>query len=133
MKARLYMAVITIAALITAPLSFAADEKTGIFETVHASSVSFDETVVALEAARHLPRAAERARDLAQHPCAGLPELTDALWQRRATDSLYPDAVGVLVRETVPELLGDQLGRRERVADDDPQLRKTRPDNTSQS
>ena len=51
MKARICMAVITIAALLSAPFSFAADEKTGIFETVHASSVSFDETTAALEAA----------------------------------------------------------------------------------
>ena len=42
MKARLWMAVITIAALISAPFSFAADEKLGIFEAIHVSSVSFD-------------------------------------------------------------------------------------------
>ena len=34
MKARLWMAVITIAALISAPLSFAADERLGIFEAI---------------------------------------------------------------------------------------------------
>jgi uncharacterized protein (DUF302 family) len=45
------MAVITIAALISAPLSFAADEKIGIFEAIHASSLSFDETTTAVEAA----------------------------------------------------------------------------------
>ena len=51
MKARLWMAVIMIAALISAPLSFAADEEFGIFETIHASSVSFDETTAAVDAA----------------------------------------------------------------------------------
>ena len=51
MKARLWMAVITIAALITAPLSFAADEKIGVFETILESSQSFEETSAALEAA----------------------------------------------------------------------------------
>ncbi len=51
MKARIWMAVVTIAALVSAPLSFAADDKIGIFETVHESSVSFSETTTALEAA----------------------------------------------------------------------------------
>ena len=51
MKARIWMAVVTIAALISAPLSFAADDKTGIFETILESSVSFSETTAALEAA----------------------------------------------------------------------------------
>ena len=51
MKARLWMAVITIAALISAPFSFAADEKIGIFEAIHVSSVSFDETAAAVESA----------------------------------------------------------------------------------
>jgi len=51
MKARILMAVITIAALISAPFSFAADDETGIFETIHASSVSFDETTAAVDAA----------------------------------------------------------------------------------
>jgi len=51
MKARLFLAVITIAALFSAPFSFAADDEIGIFETVHASSVSFDETTAALDAA----------------------------------------------------------------------------------
>ncbi len=51
MKARLWMAVITITALLSAPFSFAADEKIGIFETVHASSVSFEETTSAIDAA----------------------------------------------------------------------------------
>ena len=51
MKARIWMAVVTIAALISAPLSYAADDKIGIFETVHESSVSFAETTAALEAA----------------------------------------------------------------------------------
>jgi uncharacterized protein (DUF302 family) len=45
------LAVITIAALFSAPFSFAADDEIGIFETVHASSVSFDETTAALDAA----------------------------------------------------------------------------------
>jgi hypothetical protein len=45
------MAVITIAALISAPFSFAADEDIGIFETIRASSVSFDETTAAVDAA----------------------------------------------------------------------------------
>ena len=49
--ARLWMAVITIAALVSAPFSFAADEKFGIFETIHASSVSFEETTSAVDAA----------------------------------------------------------------------------------
>jgi len=44
------MAVIVIAALISAPLSFAADERIGIFEAIHVSSVSFDETTAAVEA-----------------------------------------------------------------------------------
>ena len=50
MKARIQMAVITIAALISAPFSFAAED-IGIFETIHASSVSFDETTTAVDAA----------------------------------------------------------------------------------
>ena len=50
MKARIQMAVITIAALISAPFSFAAED-IGIFETIHASSVSFDETTAAVDAA----------------------------------------------------------------------------------
>jgi uncharacterized protein (DUF302 family) len=45
------MAVIMIAALISAPLSFAADKKIGIFEAIHVSTVSFDETTAAVEAA----------------------------------------------------------------------------------
>jgi uncharacterized protein (DUF302 family) len=49
--ARLLMAVITITALLAAPFSFAADEKIGIFETIHESSVSYEETVSALDAA----------------------------------------------------------------------------------
>jgi uncharacterized protein (DUF302 family) len=51
MKARLFMAVVTIAALFTAPFSYAAADKIGIFETVYASDVPFDETVAALDAA----------------------------------------------------------------------------------
>lgn len=51
MKARIWMAVIAIVALTSAPLSFAADEKTGIFELLHASSVSFDDTAAAIDAA----------------------------------------------------------------------------------
>jgi len=51
MKARVWMAVIAIAALLSAPLSFAAKEKIGIFETVLESSQSFPETTAALEAA----------------------------------------------------------------------------------
>ena len=51
MKARLWMAVITIAALFSAPFSFAADDNLGIFEAIHVSSVSFDETTAAVEAA----------------------------------------------------------------------------------
>ena len=51
MKARSWMAVITIAALVSAPLSFAAAEDLGIFELVRASNVSFDETTAALDAA----------------------------------------------------------------------------------
>jgi hypothetical protein len=51
MKARIVMAVVTIAALLSAPLSFAADEDLGIFELVRISNVSFDETTAALDAA----------------------------------------------------------------------------------
>ncbi len=51
MKARRWMAVITIAALFSAPFSFAADDKIGIFETIRAASVSFDEATAALDAA----------------------------------------------------------------------------------
>ena len=51
MKARFWMAVITIAALFSAPLSFAADEELGIFEMIHVSTVSFDETAAALDEA----------------------------------------------------------------------------------
>jgi len=51
MKARILLAVITIAALISAPFSFAADEDLGIFELIHASSVSFDKTTAAVDAA----------------------------------------------------------------------------------
>ena len=50
MKARFSVAVIAIAALLAAPFSSAAD-KFGIFETIHASNVSFEETTAALEAA----------------------------------------------------------------------------------
>jgi uncharacterized protein (DUF302 family) len=45
------MAVVTIAALISAPFSFAADDKIGIFESLLESSQSFAETTAALEAA----------------------------------------------------------------------------------
>ena len=51
MKARVWMAVVTIAALISAPLSHAADDKIGIFETILESSQSFSETTTALETA----------------------------------------------------------------------------------
>jgi len=51
MKARIWMAVITIAALISAPLSHAADDKIGIFESLLESSQSFSETTEALESA----------------------------------------------------------------------------------
>ena len=51
MKARQFLAVVTIAALVSAPFSYAADDRTGIFETVYASDVSFDETTAALDAA----------------------------------------------------------------------------------
>jgi len=51
MKARIFLAVITIAALVSAPFSFAADENIGVFEMIHASSVSFDETTAAVDAA----------------------------------------------------------------------------------
>ncbi len=50
MKASTILAVVTITALFSAPFSFAADDDIGIFELVHASSVSFDETTNALEA-----------------------------------------------------------------------------------
>ena len=50
MKARLRMAVILIAALVSAPLSFAAD-KIGIFESILESSQSYSETTAALESA----------------------------------------------------------------------------------
>jgi uncharacterized protein (DUF302 family) len=45
------MAVVTIAALISAPLSFAADDEVGIFEAILESSQSFSETTQALESA----------------------------------------------------------------------------------
>ena len=51
MKARVWMAVVSIAALISAPLSFAASEKVGVFETILESSQSFSETTQALESA----------------------------------------------------------------------------------
>ncbi|MBT8092920.1 MAG: hypothetical protein KJN77_07785 [Gammaproteobacteria bacterium] len=51
MKARVRMAVILIAALVSAPLSFAADDKIGIFEGLLESSQSFAATTAALEAA----------------------------------------------------------------------------------
>jgi uncharacterized protein (DUF302 family) len=51
MKARRWMAVITIAALFSAPFSFAADDKIGIFETIRAANVSFDEATTALDTA----------------------------------------------------------------------------------
>ena len=51
MKARPWMAVVSIAALISAPLSFAANEEIGIFESILESSQSFEETTVALDAA----------------------------------------------------------------------------------
>ncbi len=51
MKARVWMAVVTIAALISAPLSHAANEKIGIFESILESSQSFSETTTALESA----------------------------------------------------------------------------------
>jgi len=51
MKARIWMAVITLAALVSAPLSFAADDKTGIFETLLESSLSFSDTTAAIDTA----------------------------------------------------------------------------------
>ncbi len=51
MKARIWMAVVTFAALVSAPQSYAADERIGIFEAIHASSVSFEETAAAIDAA----------------------------------------------------------------------------------
>ena len=45
------MAVVTIAALLSAPFSFAADTKIGIFETILESSQSYAETVAALQSA----------------------------------------------------------------------------------
>ena len=51
MKARIWMAVVTITALFSAPFSFAADDDIGIFELIHKSSASFDETTGALETA----------------------------------------------------------------------------------
>ena len=51
MKARLRMAVVLIAALVSAPLSHAANEKIGIFEAVLESSQSLSETTAALETA----------------------------------------------------------------------------------
>ena len=51
MKARLWMAVVTITALISAPFSFAADDDIGIFEGLLESSQSFDETTASLKAA----------------------------------------------------------------------------------
>ncbi len=51
MKATFWMAVVTIAALISAPLSHAADDNIGIFESILESSQSFDETTAALDAA----------------------------------------------------------------------------------
>ena len=51
MKARYWMAVITIAALFSAPLSFAADNELGIFEMLRVSEVSFEDTTAALEGA----------------------------------------------------------------------------------
>jgi hypothetical protein len=45
------MAVITIAALFTAPFSFAADDEIGIFEHLLVADVSFDEANAVLEAA----------------------------------------------------------------------------------
>ena len=51
MKARIWMAVITIAALFSAPLSYAADDNVGIFELIRVSNVSFEETTAALDAA----------------------------------------------------------------------------------
>ena len=51
MKARLWMAVVSIAALISAPLSFAAKDEIGIFELLLESSQSFTETTAALDAA----------------------------------------------------------------------------------
>ncbi len=51
MKATVWMAVVTIAALISAPLSHAADDNIGIFESILESSQSFDETTAALDAA----------------------------------------------------------------------------------
>jgi len=50
MKARVWMAVIMIAALVSAPLSYAAEE-IGIFENILESSQSFSETTAALESA----------------------------------------------------------------------------------
>ena len=50
MKARLWIAVVLIAALVSAPLSHAAD-KIGIFESILESSQSFSETTAALESA----------------------------------------------------------------------------------
>ena len=51
MKATVWMAVVSIAALISAPLSFAANEEIGIFESILESSQSFEATTAALDAA----------------------------------------------------------------------------------
>ena len=51
MKARFSVAVIAIAALLAAPFSFAADDKIGIFETIRAANVSFEEATAALDTA----------------------------------------------------------------------------------
>ena len=51
MKARLLMAVVTITALVSAPFSYAADDDIGIFQMLRISSVSFDETTAAVDAA----------------------------------------------------------------------------------
>ena len=52
MKARLLMAVVTITALVSAPFSYAADDDIGIFQMLRVSSVSFDETTAAVDAAK---------------------------------------------------------------------------------
>ncbi|MBT8094085.1 MAG: hypothetical protein KJP08_04685 [Gammaproteobacteria bacterium] len=88
MKARFTMAVVAIAALLAAPLSFAAD-KFGIFEKIHASNVSFDETTAALDAAF-----ASSGLTLHATHDVRLPDDTHRARVYVLTSSAYQDAAG---------------------------------------
>ena len=94
MKARRWMAVVTIAALFSAPLSFAADEDIGIFELIRVSKLSFDETTAALDAAF-------ATSDLELH----------AIHDVRVPDDMHKARVYVMTSPSYGDAAGDESPR----------------------